>query len=95
MHRAGYTSSANLARLFLVHGANVNAEDNQKRTPLHCAAQYGSVEVIKLLLANGANTSSRDTSGYSPADEARLEGQHYIVDFLETGILKEPFCLVM
>ena len=38
-------------------GANVNAQDNQKYTPLHCAAYVGSLKLSELLVANGADVT--------------------------------------
>jgi len=42
-------------RLFLDAGANVDAEDHIKQTPLHRAARNGHTEVAKLLILNGAD----------------------------------------
>ena len=43
-------------------GANVNAENKMRRTPLHLAARVGNVEVVEALLVEGANVNAKDKS---------------------------------
>ena len=53
----------NLARLLLERGADVNARDNDRSTPLHAAARYGRVDVVRVLLEHGANVGAEDKYG--------------------------------
>ena len=55
-----------LARLLLKHGANSNAQQKSKYTPLHTAAFNGRLDVTQVLLDHGANPNTenegRDTA---------------------------------
>ncbi len=54
-------------------GADVNALDECRRTPLHVVAtKQSSVDagrVVRTLLANGASLTSRDTNGRTPVPD--------------------------
>jgi ankyrin repeat protein len=52
-----------LARLFLEKGADPNALDGFKRTPLMIAIWNGSLQIASLLLEKGADTEVRDAMG--------------------------------
>lgn len=47
-------------------GANLNSEDEIKRTPLHYAAKRGFADIIKLLLSNGAFHDAEDNTKLIP-----------------------------
>jgi len=49
----------------LSSGISVNAEDGNKRTPLHVAASEGQMEVVTHLLECGANPHLKDSSGHN------------------------------
>ena len=51
LHRASSRGSLDVARLLLSHGANVDEQDDNGRTPFQVAS---SEELRKLLLENGA-----------------------------------------
>ena len=49
---------AEISRLLIEHGANLEAKDANQKTPLHVACSSFSVlsvELVELLLASGAN----------------------------------------
>lgn len=63
-----------LVRLLLEFGANANARDEDRWTPLMHAAAAGNLDVIKLLRANGADPRVADilTSCVCSSIEARI-----------------------
>jgi ankyrin repeat protein len=45
---------------------NIDSRDQWGRTPLSCAAEYGSLAVAKILLEQGANVNALDYEDCSP-----------------------------
>jgi ankyrin repeat protein len=52
--------------LLLKHGADVNARDENGRTPLYYAAEEGSIIAIKALVAAGADVNAQTKEGDCP-----------------------------
>jgi ankyrin repeat protein len=48
-----------LAQLLIRNGADIEAKDNTKATPLHAAVYEGNIEVTKLLIQEGADLKHR------------------------------------
>ena len=57
-------------RVLLDHGADANARDDLKTTPLHWAAGYSDVETVKALVEAGADVTAKDAVGLSALDHA-------------------------
>ena len=56
-------SNVKLAKLFIEHGANVNAKGYGGNTPLH---NVKHIEIAKLLIDNKADVNAKNKSGYTP-----------------------------
>ena len=57
---------AETVKLLINYGADVTAQDETLRTPLHLAAFSGSTETVRLLIEHGADVSARDRSKKTP-----------------------------
>lgn len=82
---AARTGGVDLARSLISQGADVNAVDAEKLTPLHVAAFGGHTEVIRLLMAAGADTGAREMYGFTPLHAAAREGHLAAVQALVEG----------
>ena len=51
-------------------GADINAIDSRKQTPLHTAAREGEILIVQLLCEKGANLYLKDHEGNYPLDLA-------------------------
>ncbi|CDW84796.1 ankyrin repeat [Stylonychia lemnae] len=65
------TRQVEMGLKLLNFGADVNALDNERRTPLHHAAEAGKARMIPLLVQRGASTGTKDTlKGKTPLELA-------------------------
>lgn len=64
-------------------GADFNASDYDKRTPLHVAVCRNNVETVAFLLEHGVNPYLRDVFGSTPMDNAKSYELHNIIDMLD------------
>lgn len=67
-------SDIKLAKLLITSGADVNASDFNKYTPLHSAVEKNNADLVDLLLNAGADTSLRELNGLNPL---MLSFQHH------------------
>ncbi|CAH1187227.1 unnamed protein product [Phyllotreta striolata] len=85
LHFAARTQNVDCLELLLGKGAaNPNAEDFDRRTPLHAAIGKSSKssQIIELLILNGANPNVGDQYGYAPLHVAALKGLSECVEAL-------------
>jgi hypothetical protein len=67
-------------------GADVNAADYDKRTPLHIAAAEAKLSMVQLLVAEGgAELSAADRWGNTPLAEATRVGAPDVVRYLRSS----------
>ena len=62
LHVASIIGKKDLVELLLEHGANVNAKDSVRRTPLYYAARYAHKPAADVLKARGADTKGIEES---------------------------------
>jgi len=62
-------------------GANVNAQDDMGRTPLHRAV-YRDKEIAEVLIAKGADVNARDETGSTPLHWAVVDGRRAAAEVL-------------
>ena len=68
-------------KLLISKGANVNAEDEEKKTPLHYAAETGQMEVVQLLVEAGADINAGEGK-WTALHGAVYEGHRDIAELL-------------
>ena len=72
------------AELTIDRGADVNARDKFKRTPLIIAAFRGYTKLANSLISKGANIGAMDINGKTPILAAGTQGHSDIVALLIT-----------
>jgi len=83
LHLAAQFGVAETAALLVDAGADIEAGDNDQRTPLHLAAWEGQLEVVRLLLDRGAPIDKREGRyDFTPLHEAAHHGQLDVVRLL-------------
>ncbi|UKZ79073.1 hypothetical protein TrVFT333_006824 [Trichoderma virens FT-333] len=83
LHEAARNGKADVVKLLLGQGANIEAKNNDGNTPLHDAARNGKADVTKLLLARGANIEAKNNDiGDTPLHLAAWNGKADMVKFL-------------
>ncbi len=68
LHIAASKGRADIARLLLDGGADLNFQNHNNETPLHEAVEKEHVELVKLLVERGADVNIKDASKRSPWD---------------------------
>ena len=58
--------SQQIAEVLLENGADPNAADNVKNTPLHRSSSKGHSKMTKLLLSYNADPNYQDSTGNTP-----------------------------
>lgn len=65
--------STDITRLLLTKKARVNAKNDEGKTALHFAAEYGQKEIASLLLGCKAEVNALDNEGFTPLHYASLD----------------------
>jgi len=63
LHQCCIDDNEEMMKLLLEFGANVNAEDSEKWTPLHAAATCGHLHLVRHLIVHGANLLAVNADG--------------------------------
>ena len=74
LHNAVGVASIKEIEALINEGADLEAQDMFKQTPLHCAVNRGTndnLQIVSMLINAGANIEARDQRGKIPADYAK------------------------
>lgn len=82
LHCAGRSNNVHMATHLIRLGANLDARDNSRKTPLHWSAYHCSTETFKLMLVSGAEFRSPDEYGRTSLHLAGMAGSMEIVTAL-------------
>ena len=69
-------------QFLLRQGADVNAVNHYRESPLHWAVKAGHENVVRALLSAGALSRAIDSESCSPLDWAREEDQTHLLPLL-------------
>ncbi|MCA9175060.1 MAG: ankyrin repeat domain-containing protein [Planctomycetales bacterium] len=83
--RACIGGHAEIAKLLLEAGADINAKHDDGQLPLHFAAKRGSAACVALLLKHGADLSAKAYGKDTPLDYARLYKRTEVIQLLENN----------
>lgn len=72
-----------IGETLLQAGCDINAADNNGRTPLMYAARYSQLTAVQLLLEAGANVNARDKGGMTALDLANQFANREIISLLQ------------
>jgi ankyrin repeat protein len=79
---AGRRGNESMVKLLLESGADPTVQDDNGKTPLHEAADWGSKESVQMLIDFGGSVSVRDKDGYTPLHAAAKGGHSEIIEIL-------------
>jgi len=74
LHLASDKGHLEVVRVLLEHGADVEAQNEDKLTPLHRASRSGRGEVVRVLLEQGADGAAFDRNRMTPLHWASFGG---------------------
>ncbi|NET90538.1 MAG: hypothetical protein F6K45_20995 [Kamptonema sp. SIO1D9] len=93
---ASYRGYQDIAKMLILHGANLNNVDDYGETPLHKASVKGHLDLVELLIANGAKIDAKAQDGCTPLYLSAC-GKHEAVSrfLLNCGAAVEPDIALM
>jgi ankyrin repeat protein len=89
LHEAVWSSDLVMVRLFLKHGANVEARDHAGLTPLLLAVFLGQVEAVPVLLEWNEDMSATNRDGDTAFFIAAERNESIFLIFIESGRIPE------
>ena len=85
LHWAASLGLAEMARLLIDNGADVNIRNEEGYTPLHWAAGEGQKELVVILIIHGADVNAHNKRGWTPLRWAEAQRQKEIARILMTA----------
>ena len=82
LHYAAFKGNKEMINLLIAKGADVNAKENDFKTPFHLAAFASDPEIAKLLISKGALINAKDKDGKTALYYARKSSNFAMVKFL-------------
>ncbi|MES2298347.1 MAG: ankyrin repeat domain-containing protein [Pseudomonadota bacterium] len=90
LHYAAAAGDADITRLLLAHGAQVDALAPARMSALMLAAREGQEEAVAALLAGGANAALKNVEGLNAADIALRADKPHIAATIAAHHFPEP-----
>ena len=85
LHWAASLGQAEMARLLIDNGADLNIRNNEGDTPLHWAAKEGQKELVVILIIHGADVNALNRRGWTPLRWAEAQSQKEIARILQAA----------
>jgi hypothetical protein len=82
LFQAVVTGNIDEVKSLIANGADINAENRMRWTPLHTAIRNRRQEIVGLLIAEGADVNKTDNRGMTPLHVAVDTGQKEVVELL-------------
>jgi len=82
IHLAAELGSIRQVKHFLDKGVDINAANENGKTPLHLAIFSGKKSIIEFLITNGASVNAKDNSGTTPLHTAAYGNDVEIIGIL-------------
>ncbi|MBN2270416.1 MAG: ankyrin repeat domain-containing protein [Sedimentisphaerales bacterium] len=82
IHLAAELGALAQVEVLLEEGIDVNAKDEDGKTPLHLAVQEDHKDVVQALVSKGADVNAKDNKGMTPIHLATLRNLRDIIDLL-------------
>ena len=95
VNRNDHKGDVELVRLFLSHGADVNAKAYgncvgwEGWTPFHVACRNGNEAIVEMLISKGADINTKTDKGYTPMSLAEENERKHIAELLREHGAKE------